>query len=76
MPVSYNDKWVKCPYYSRDDSNGIICEGVQEGTALRLMFNQQKGGKDVKAKMDYMHRFCMEDYYNCLVCEVLDNKYE
>lgn len=76
MPVSYNDKWVKCPYYGRDDSNGIICEGVQEGTALRLMFNQKKGGKDVESKMAYMHRFCMEDYYFCPICEMLDNKYE
>lgn len=74
--ASFNDKWVRCPFYGRDDSNGIICEGVQDNTALRLMFQDKHGGKQAEAKRCYMETYCMGKYQYCRLARMLEMKYE
>lgn len=73
--ASFNDKWVKCPFYSRDDSNGVICEGILDDTAIRLMFQYPNGAKKVAAKKDYMADKCMDHYQHCPIYKMLTEKY-
>ena len=68
---SYQQVYVKCPFYHRDDSrNSITCEGVVENSTLKWNFRKKE---DLKQQMDI---FCCDYYKNCEVYRMLmDSKY-
>lgn len=34
------EKFVKCPFYHRHDSNRIVCEGIDEHNTINLVYEQ------------------------------------
>lgn len=59
-----------CPFYHCEDPRRIICEGVQERSALHLAFG------DEGDKSDYKAQFCERAYESCIVEKMLEGKYE
>lgn len=35
---NFKDKYVKCPFYLRQDGTKIYCDGFEEGTYIHLSF--------------------------------------
>lgn len=63
----YESMYVVCPFYRRNDTNRICCEGVDNSNTLNLVFGSQK-------KMhEYVIRYCnsMENYHCCMICQML-----
>lgn len=44
------DVLVKCPYYKGEEKQKIVCEGVQDGTAMHLAFDTQDNLRKYKNK--------------------------
>ena len=67
---SWNDVWVKCPFYKVDDGKRVIvCEGICDGCNVNLSF--------VK-KSDFMiqlRTFCMRHFERCEVYHAAMEKY-
>lgn len=59
------DAYVKCPYYKKESSIEVKCEGIC-GTHTINFFESGK------AKQDYKEDFCMELYWNCPLYRALD----
>lgn len=68
----YISKYVVCPFYRRNDTNRICCEGVSFENTLNIVFESEKG------MVRYEKRFCdsMDHHKNCLVYQMLNRKYE
>lgn len=67
----YDSEIVVCPYYKRNDSNRICCEGLSEKTRLNFTF------EDTKKRRQYMDNYCknLRNYNNCVICYALDRKH-
>lgn len=63
MPDKWGDKFVKCPFYRKSDSNRIVCEGIRLGTTIHLVHEDQ--GK----KKRYMNARC-ESIEGCRYCPI------
>ena len=61
---------VLCPYYRREQSCKLHCEGVKQDTALEVSFSTQKSYKD------YRLQFCCKAWESCRVAQMLNQKYE
>ena len=72
MPARWEDKFVKCPFYRKTDSNRIVCEGLCEGNTINLVYESQAD------KREYMKERCnsIEGCRLCPIHKVLDTKYE
>lgn len=68
----YVSKYVVCPFYRRNDTNRICCEGVNENNTLNIVFGTKQ---DV---LNYEKHFCdsIELHKNCLVYQMLAKKWE
>ena len=68
----YTSKYVVCPFYHKNKTNRICCEGVSKGNTLNVVFESEKG------MVRYENRFCdsMDNHKNCLIYQMLDKKYE
>ena len=65
------DKSVLCPFYSEEDAQMILCEGVEDNTSLHLAF-----GSPACLKA-YKHRFCCgTKFKKCRIARMLYQKYE
>ena len=68
-------KWierdVKCPFYISSTNMQITCEGLDNGTAIRLKFESEEGRKL------YMKSCCnsVKNYKNCKITQMLMDKY-
>lgn len=60
---------VLCPFYHCEDPRRIICEGVQENSAIHLTF------PNAGDKANYKESHCQRNYESCLVEEALERKY-
>lgn len=71
MSTGWNQWYVKCPFFLRDDGRKeIVCEGVGGGSTLKLCFQR---------KQDFliqMETFCKEHYRNCEVFRAVMEKYQ
>ena len=67
----YISKYVKCPYYRRNNDNRICCEGVDETNTLNLVFPSKK-----KLKY-YIRIYCesMNGHRECKIKKMLDDKW-
>jgi len=70
MPLGERDQYVLCPYYKRDAPCGVSCEGPAEGTSTTIHFQSRE------TKLQYMAVYCEDNYPACMVCKMLDAKYE
>lgn len=71
MSTGWNQWYVQCPFFLRDDGRKeIVCEGVGGGSTLKLCFQR---------KQDFliqMETFCKEHYRNCEVFRAAMEKYK
>lgn len=74
MPNIYGfeDKFVKCPFYKKSSPGEISCEGFEDGTSLKVTFNDR--GRKIK----YMRKRCesMEGYKYCHIHCMLERLYD
>ena len=72
MPVKWEDKYVKCPFYRKTDTNRIVCEGLQEGNTINLAY-ESRGDKK-----QYMSERCnsIEGCRLCPIHELLERMYD
>lgn len=70
MPTQYEDADVKCPFFRRQTTVSITCEGLTEDSVIRLCFTSGKA-KDLQARI-----FCEKRYKNCEIYTMLEKKYE
>jgi hypothetical protein len=74
MKKSYIDRYIACPYYSREESNvarKIHCEGHTEGTHLHICFDRKELKK--QHKKDY----CKNEngFKKCPLYPIIEKKY-
>jgi hypothetical protein len=72
MPLSYQSKFVKCPFYHKHDTNRIVCEGLEAGNTINLCY------ENPHHRAAYMKAVCY-DILCCRDCPVyimLVSKYE
>lgn len=67
---SYVSRDALCPYYHREDTRRLLCEGPAPGVDLQLCFTRRKGYED------YRRRYCCRDWDRCLVAQTLERKYD
>lgn len=65
-------KYAVCPFYHRHDNNRICCEGTDPSNTINIVFEDQKKLKQ------YESEFCnnINKHSNCLICSMLNKKYE
>lgn len=68
----YISKYVVCPFYHRNDTNRICCEGVSKTNTVNLVFESPK------KTLEYEKQFCdeMDRHKECLVYQMLMKKWE
>ena len=64
------DVLVKCPYYSGEEPQKVVCEGVEKGSALHVTFASPDQRKN------YKNKFCKRQYNDCMICKMLNRKWE
>lgn len=72
MPIPYAARYVKCPFYRGNDSNSIVCEGLNKGNTIHIVY------KSKAEKKNHMDRHCdsIEGCCHCRVYQMLYKKYE
>ena len=68
---SWRDKFVKCPFYSQNVKNKIVCEGLISRTTLHIVFVRDED------KKSYLNALCcsIKGYHNCPYAKILEEKY-
>lgn len=68
----YESKYAVCPFYRRNETNRIVCEGVDETNTINLVFTSRSEWRE------YEKTYCniMGNYKNCLICQMLTAKEE
>ena len=66
----FHDVLAKCPYYNGEEKQKIVCEGVQEGSAIHMAFDTPQN------RRDYKKCFCNRGYNSCLVADMLNRKWD
>ena len=70
MP-NYVSVHVKCPFYHREFSDRILCEGLlNESSCNETYF------KNAQAKIAHSKKHCRRDYTKCALYQTLEKKYE
>lgn len=65
------DHLVQCPYYRKNYSDKLICEGAQNGMNICMTFPSHG------AMIDYKGRFCRRSHYSqCVLAAMLDRKWQ
>ena len=72
MAWKYQSMYAVCPFYRKNESNHIVCEGVGKDNTVHLAFATQP------RMHDYTVRFCndIDNYHRCLICQMLERKEE
>ncbi|MBQ4601625.1 MAG: hypothetical protein IJB24_02080 [Clostridia bacterium] len=64
------DIYTTCPFYLKEASSRLICEGIPEGTSNVTVFTNSL----LKAR--HQNRYCRNDYSACALCKALMSKYD
>lgn len=64
------DDYVMCPFYKKEETTNVRCEGPIEDTRLVLQFaNKAK-------RLRYQEKYCKtENYKKCRIRKMLEEKY-
>lgn len=68
--MNKEDALVQCPYYRKDVPQGVNCEGVVDGSSVKLGFTAHN------RLIDYKDAFCRQCWQNCLIAQMLNRKYD
>lgn len=69
MPTTFDDVYVKCPFFKTSDKRNITCEGITNDCVVKLVFFSEK-------KKNFHHNiFCRENFKKCEVYIMLEKKY-
>ena len=60
---------VICPFYRSEDGQRICCEGVEDNSSIHVVFPTPQ------RKQNYSFKQCCRDYDECMVAEMLYDKY-
>lgn len=65
----YADAKIVCPYFVKQTGQTITCEGVEGSGSIRIYYT------DGTAKRIWTSKYCssLKRYYNCPLCETIDN---
>ena len=74
--MSRIDMCVRCPYYVRGKGDEIVCEGIGNDMRCHNTFNFPSEMDRIKARQDYMRKFCCDAYESCILSKALETKYE
>ena len=68
----YVSKYVVCPFYRRNDTNRICCEGVSKENTLNIVFESKND------MLGYEKHYCdaMDRHKECLIYQMLSKKWE
>lgn len=61
---------VLCPFYHSEDKQKIFCEGIENGTAVHLAFDNQSHAKEYRAF------YCCSKYKSCLINQMQERRYD
>ncbi len=67
MPKHYDNSYVVCPFFRFYDRQNIACEGIENKTAIHIVFNTQQ------RRLEYMKKRCYNEYKKCYVAQTLLN---
>lgn len=70
MSKPYIGKDAICPFYSKEDTFAVFCEGVEDNTVIKLVF------EDKKSKHNYKQRCCYNWLSKCEIARMLSKKYD
>lgn len=71
MANKSEDYLIQCPYYLKNYSKRLVCEGVQDGVNICLDFPAHA------AMIDYKGRYCRRSHYGkCALAAMLDRKWQ
>ena len=72
MGASTVAKYVKCPYFKKNDAVRIVCEGVCNRSTLHTAFESKE------LRKEYMGQYCNSIFgcRDCLIHMALNQKYE
>lgn len=65
----FQDKRVLCPFYHQEKPSVLMCEGVEDGCSIQITFDSGQH------KADYKDALCCEDWEQCRVSKMLNEKY-
>lgn len=65
----YIARSVLCPFYHKEDGNGIHCEGVSEDTTIKLIHQSSE------AKKQHRRHYCSRGYKKCPIAIMLYKRY-
>lgn len=60
---------AKCPFYHKEDTHRVFCEGVVDKSSLSLNF-----GNPIDCR-DFRYKHCNDKYKECPVNKMLMKKY-
>lgn len=72
MPTNWEDKFVKCPFYRKTDTNSIVCEGLEERNTIHLAFESKQDKKNYMANRCN----CIDGCEECPIHLLLDAKWK
>jgi hypothetical protein len=69
---TWDDKFVKCPYYHKSESNKIVCDGLMTRTSLHIVF------VNTEDKKNYLRSLCcsIRGYHDCPINKILEESYQ
>ena len=69
MAHDYRDKYTVCPFYQKEFSTRIICEGLMDESSCSTTFANHE------AKDKHKRALCEKEFTKCPLCDALYKKY-
>lgn len=69
MATDFDNVNTLCPFYISEDRFRISCEGITDGSTVRLFFSTRAG------KQEYKDKYCNKKYCKCKIHKILMEKY-
>ena len=67
MGRHYISKEARCPFYRHEDRAAVYCEGVEDGTSIKLLLPDE----------GYKAQYCRSPRWkSCLIARMLWDKYD
>lgn len=69
---TWDDKFVKCPFFHKNENNKIVCDGMITRTTLHIVF------VSAEDKKNYLKALCcsMKGYHDCPISKMLEDNYK